>query len=307
MRGRGGGGKDFYDILGLSRGASESEIKKAYRKLAMKWHPDKNQDNKEYAEKKFKSVSEAYEVLSDPKKKELYDQFGEDGLKDGFGGGGGGFHASNAEDIFAQFFGGGMGGGMGGGHPFGGMGGMPGGFGGMGGDFGRNGMGGMGGGPSRQQPRKKADPIEQVLKLTLEEMFYGVTKNLKLTRTVIRGGSEQRISETLTIGVKPGWKKGTKITFPEKGDEAPGVIAADIVFVVDEKKHPQFERDGNDLVKTVVVDLHEALLGTSVFVTTLDGKRASAWTCPRSLIPSTSRYSWGRGCRSRSPRTPRGT
>ena len=114
MRGRGGGGKDFYDILGLSRGASESEIKKAYRKLAMKWHPDKNQDNKEYAEKKFKSVSEAYEVLSDPKKKELYDQFGEDGLKDGFGGGGGGFHASNAEDIFAQFFGGGMGGGMGG-------------------------------------------------------------------------------------------------------------------------------------------------------------------------------------------------
>ena len=188
MRGRGGGGKDFYDILGLSRGASESEIKKAYRKLAMKWHPDKNQDNKEYAEKKFKSVSEAYEVLSDPKKKELYDQFGEDGLKDGFGGGGGGFHASNAEDIFAQFFGGGMGGGMGGGHPFGGMGGMPGGFGGMGGDFGRNGMGGMGGGPSRQQPRKKADPNEQELKLTLEEMYYGVTKKLKHTRTVIRGG-----------------------------------------------------------------------------------------------------------------------
>ena len=85
---RGGGGKDFYDILGISRGASDSEIKKAYRKLAMKWHPDKNQDNKETAEKKFKAVSEAYEVLSDPKKKEKYDQFGEDGLKDGFGGGG---------------------------------------------------------------------------------------------------------------------------------------------------------------------------------------------------------------------------
>ena len=137
MRGRGGGGKDFYDILGLSRGANESEIKKAYRKLAMKWHPDKNQDNKDFAEKKFKAVSEAYEVLSDPKKKDLYDQFGEDGLKEGFGGGGG-FNASNAEDIFAQFFGGGMGGGG----PFGGMGGMPGGgFGGMPG-----GMGGMPGG-----------------------------------------------------------------------------------------------------------------------------------------------------------------
>ena len=97
-------------MLGISRGASEQEIKKAYRKLAMKWHPDKNQDSKDAAEKKFKAVSEAYEVLSDPKKKERYDQFGEDGLKDGFGGGGGGFNASNAEDIFAQFFGGGGGG-----------------------------------------------------------------------------------------------------------------------------------------------------------------------------------------------------
>ena len=99
---------------------------------------------------------------------------------------------------------------------------MPGGFG--GGGFG--GMGGMpghghghGAGSSRQQPRKKADPIEQVLKLTLEEMYYGVQKNLKLTRTVYRGNQEQRVSETLTIDVKPGWKKGTKITFPEKGDE----------------------------------------------------------------------------------------
>ena len=264
-------------MLGISRGASEQEIKKAYRKLAMKWHPDKNQDSKDAAEKKFKAVSEAYEVLSDPKKKERYDQFGEDGLKDGFGGGGGGFNASNAEDIFAQFFGGGGGGGSGGGG-FGGGGfgggGMPGGFGGMpggmGGGFGGHGHG-HGGGSSRPA-KKKADPIEQVLRLTLEEMYYGVQKNLKLTRTVIRGHSEQRISETLSIDVKPGWKKGTKITFPEKGDESATHTAADIIFVVEEKKHPQFERDGNDLVKTVVVDLHEALLGTKVFVSTLDGK-----------------------------------
>jgi DnaJ family protein B protein 4 len=252
---RGGGGKDFYDTLGISRGASDSEIKKAYRKLAMKWHPDKNQDNKEAAEKKFKAVSEAYEVLSDPKKKDKYDQFGEDGLKDGFGGGGPGM---DPHDIFSQFFGGGGGGfggggfgGMpGGGFGGGGFGGMPGG---MGGGFG--GMHGHGHGGQSSRPRKKAEPIEQVLRLTLEEMYYGVQKNLKLTRTVLRGGGEQRISETLSIDVKPGWKKGTKITFPEKGDEAPGVIAADIVFVIDEKRHPQFERDGNDLVKTVKVDL----------------------------------------------------
>lgn len=239
---------------------------------------DKNQDNKDYAEKKFKAVSEAYEVLSDPKKKEIYDQYGEDGLRaDGAGGGAGGFSARDAEDIFAQFFGGGMGGG--GGNPFGG--GMGGGFGGMPGGFGAQfggmpggGFGGHGHGHGRREApaRKKADPIEQVLRLTLEEMYYGVQKNLKLTRTVIRGGAEQRVSETLTIDVKPGWKKGTKITFPEKGDESPGVIAADIIFVVDEKKHPQFERDGNDLITTKVVDLHEALLGTSVFITTLNGK-----------------------------------
>jgi DnaJ family protein B protein 4 len=142
--------------------------------------------------------------------------------------------------------------------------------GGMGGGFG--GMHGHGHGGQSSRPRKKAEPIEQVLRLTLEEMYYGVQKNLKLTRTVLRGGGEQRISETLSIDVKPGWKKGTKITFQEKGDETPGAVAADIVFVIEEKKHPQFERDGNDLIKTVVVDLHEALLGTKVFITTLDGK-----------------------------------
>lgn len=140
-------------------------------------------------------------------------------------------------------------------------------------------MGGHGHGHGQRQPerappapKKKAEPIEQVLRLTLEEMFYGVTKNLKLTRTVLTGGRESRVAETLSIDVKPGWKRGTKITFPEKGDEAPGITAADIVFVVEEKKHPTFEREGNDLIKTVVVDLHEALLGHKIFVSTLDGK-----------------------------------
>ena len=102
------GGRDFYKILGVERDASENDLKKAYRKLAMKWHPDKNPDKQEQAEKKFKEVSEAYEVLTDPKKKEIYDRYGEDGLQDGFGGGGGGAHGfsqQHARDIFAEFFG----------------------------------------------------------------------------------------------------------------------------------------------------------------------------------------------------------
>ena len=112
------GGRDFYKILDVSRDASDAELKKAYRKLAMKWHPDKNPGSKQaQAEKKFKEVSEAYEVLTDPKKKEIYDRYGEDGLQDGFGGGGNGgghgFSQQHAHDIFKEFFGGG-GGGMGG-------------------------------------------------------------------------------------------------------------------------------------------------------------------------------------------------
>ncbi len=252
---------------------------------------DKNPNDKGAAEKKFKEVSEAYEVLSDAKKRQLYDTYGEEGLKDGGGGfgGGGGFSQQHAEDIFAQFFGAGAGaggfpgggfGGAGGGFPGGGFSG--GGFGGggfhdpHGGSFGGMPGGGFGGGQGFGEPpqkqRKKAPKIEQVLRLTLEELFYGTKKQFKITRSVIRQGRKEQVQETLPIDVKPGWKSGTKITFQEKGDETPSTIAADIVFTLEQKPHPQFEREGNDLVKTVKIDLNEALLGTSFSVYTLDGK-----------------------------------
>jgi len=265
---RRGGGKDFYAALGISRDADENEIRKAYRKLAMKWHPDKNPNDEGVAEKKFKEVSEAYEVLSDPKKKDIYDTYGEDGLKnDGSGGQGGGFSQQHAEDIFAQFFGGG---GFGGGFPGGGF---PGGGGGFGGGFpGHMGGGGHSFGQPEQPKRKKGAAIEQVLKLTLQELYYGTQKNLRVTRKVLRNGRTEQIQETLPIDVKPGWKSGTKIRFTEKGDETPTTIAPDIVFTIEQKPHPQFERDGNDLIKTVDVTLREALLGTSFSVYTLDGK-----------------------------------
>uniref|UniRef100_A0A7S0RM28 J domain-containing protein n=1 Tax=Chlamydomonas leiostraca TaxID=1034604 RepID=A0A7S0RM28_9CHLO len=266
-------GKDFYQILGVAKGADDNELKKAYRKLAMKWHPDKNPDNREAATTRFKEISEAYEVLSDPNKREVYDKFGEEGLKQGGPGGGGpGFGGfRNPEDLFREFFGGG--GGFGGGgmdddpfaNIFGGMGGM-GGMPGMGG-FGFGGMPGMGRGGHSHGPRK-ARAIEHTLAVSLEELYTGVTKKMRISRTV-RGGQQE--SEILEIAVRPGWKKGTKITFQEKGDEAPGVVAADVVFVLDEKHHPKFKRDGNDLIHTAQLPLVDALCGTVLRIPHLDG------------------------------------
>ena len=246
----------------------------------MKWHPDKNQDNKETAECKFKEISTAYDVLSDPEKKKVYDAYGEEGLQQGMGGGGGGFHGRSPDDIFREMFGGGgtddifsqfFGGGMGGGT--GGMGGMPG-MGGMGGGNPFGGMGGMGGMPGmgghgarRTRPPQKQKPIEQKLRLTLEELYSGITKKIRITRQK-RGGSE---TEDLRIDVRPGWKRGTKITFENKGDERPGQIPADIVFEIDEKPHPRFKREGNDLLTRVSVPLVTALTGGKVSVPTITG------------------------------------
>jgi len=250
----------------------------------MKWHPDKNPDKKEAAEKKFKEVSEAYEVLCDPQKRQIYDQYGEEGLKEGFcpgaggaGGPGGGFHPRAAEDLFAEIFGR-----MGGGSSFrqGGPGGdfadVFGAFG--GGPFGA-GMGGSSFGPgmnghSHAPRRPKKDAAHEIsLPCTLEELYTGITRRMKITKRRLdpNGGSRQE-SEILTIDIRPGWKKGTKITFEGKGDEHPGRIPADIVFVVDEKPHPSFQRDGNDLIYTCPLSLRDALTGISVELRTLDGR-----------------------------------
>lgn len=311
-------GRDYYQLLGVPKGEKDAEaLKKAYRKQAMKFHPDKNPDNRAAAEKRFKEISEAYDVLSDPDKREVYDRYGEEGLKAGMGGGGGpppgaggggggfpgGFPGGGGmggggmgggggpgmrgfrrpEDIFAELFGGmgGMGGGgggmggMGGGggddafaHLFGGGGGMGGGMGGMGGGGGM----GMGGGGPPPRPRKDP-PIEQPLGCTLEELYKGSTRKMRINRNVAGpDGRAHREEEILEINVVPGWKKGTRITFPQKGDERPGRVAADIVFVVDEKPHPRFRREGNDLVCTVPLTLVDALCGARFSVQTLDGR-----------------------------------
>ncbi|QDZ18433.1 DnaJ-like protein [Chloropicon primus] len=260
--------RDYYAELGVSRTASEDELKKAYRKLAMKWHPDKNKDNRQEAEEKFKKISEAYDVLSDKEKRGIYDKFGEDGLKNGMGGGGfargGGanFNFRSPEDLFSEVFGaqfGGMGGGGGvedlfsmfgggmgggGGHPFGGP------------------------GMRRSTSRRKPSPAMNNIPFSLEDLYKGVTKSYKITRTV--NGRQQQ--ETVTVEVKPGWKKGTKITFEGKGDQPSGGLAGDVVFVIDEKPHAHFKRDGNDLVYTQDVALSQALCGFALSIPTLDGR-----------------------------------
>lgn len=294
-------GKNYYSILGIDRNASDKDIKKAYRKLALQYHPDKNKSPG--AEEKFKNVAEAYDTLSDPEKKKLYDQFGEEGLKGNAGGGfrggsfsggmgGGAYGSEDAFKIFESFFGNqnpyGSGGfathftTMGGAprpkrsnHPFGSrvqfdgsedMEFEP---------FGSSGM--FGGGTDA---RRKDSPIEHALHLSLEELYTGCTKKLKITRKVLNpDGTGSLQDKILSIDVKAGWKEGTKITFPEEGDQNPGRIPADIVFIVKQKPHSKFTREGNDLIYTVPISLRDALCASScvqtpqeLTVPTVDGR-----------------------------------
>lgn len=125
--------------------------------------------------------------------------------------------------------------------------------------------------PDSSVPRKEA-PVQQNLPCNLEDLYKGTTKKMKISREIADSSGKRIVQEILTIEIKPGWKKGTKITFQEKGNEQPGVIPADLVFIIDEKPHKVFSRDGNDLIVTQKIPLAEALTGTTVQLTTLDGR-----------------------------------
>jgi DnaJ-class molecular chaperone len=276
-------GKDFYAILEISKKATDDEIKKAYRKLALKYHPDKNKAPE--AEEKFKLVAEAYEVLSDKKKREVYDQFGEEGLNGGGGmppgaGGAGGpggqsyqfsFHG-DPHQTFSQFFGKDT-------NPFD----MFFNFNNLGAETQQQKQPNYGGGmefePSyafvnntpRAKPKKQDPPIEHDLNVTLEEVLKGCTKKMKINRRVIGPGGERKEDKVLTVNVKPGWKAGTKITFPREGDQNPSTIPSDIVFIIKDKPHKIFTRDGVDLKYKAKISLKDALCGCQLSVPTLDG------------------------------------
>ncbi len=285
--------RDYYEVLGISKSASPEEIKKAYRKLAIQFHPDKNPDNPS-AEEKFKEAAEAYEVLSNPEKKQRYDQFGHQGLGGNGGYGGGGM---NMEDIFSQF-----------GDIFGG-----------GGGFGSFFSGGGGG-----RRTKKGTNLRVKLKLNLAEVANGVEKKIKVKRNVIApgvsfkscstcqgsgqikkvvntmlgqmvsastcttcGGSGQIVDkkpadadargliireEVISINIPGGVAEGMQLSMSGKGNEIPGGIAGDLLIVIEEVEDQILQRDGNNVIYDLHVSFIDAALGASVEVPTIEGK-----------------------------------
>lgn len=301
-------GKDYYQILGVSKGSSDDEIKKAYRKLALKYHPDKNKTAG--AEEKFKEVAEAYEVLSDKKKRDIYDKYGEDGLKGGAGPGNSSnnysytFHG-DPRATFAQFFGSS--------NPFGNI------FGNSSSMFDdemdfddgfirmSHGPPGMGtfrsqsfnvhGSPMGRTKEKVQDAaIEHDLYVSLEDIMRGCTKKMKISRRVLQAdGTSRKEDKVLTINVKPGWKAGTKITFQKEGDQGMHKIPADIVFIIRDKPHLLFKRDGNDIKYSQSISLKQALCGTEIVVPTLTDKKIPLNLKSEVIKPTTVKRLQGHG------------
>lgn len=316
-------GKDYYSILGVAKTANDDELKKAYRKLALKYHPDKNKSKG--AEEKFKEIAEAYEVLSDKKKRDIYDQYGEEGLKGGIPGGGDpgsdgqGFTYTFHGDpraTFAQFFGnsdpfaaffGSPGGGpamfdsdMGDENDiFAQFGGGRGGFGGIPGGAFRSQSFNIGGMPQSGMQRKTKSqdpPIEHDLYVSLEDVDKGCMKKMKISRIVGQpDGSSRKEEKILNINVKPGWKAGTKITFPKEGDQIPGKIPSDIIFIIRDKPHDKFKREGSDIKFTAKIPLKQALCGCTVNVPTLQGQTITINTAGEIVKPNTVKRMQGRG------------
>ena len=301
--------RDYYEVLGVDKNASEDDIKKAYRKIAIKYHPDRNPGNKE-AEEKFKEAAEAYDVLHDPQKRQQYDQFGFDGPQGmgGFSGfGGGGF---SMDDIFSMF-----------GDVFGGRGGF-------------SGFGGFGGG-QRQAAQHRGSDLRLKVRLTLQEVSTGVTKKFKVKKDVVcqhcsgtgaeKGSSSETCAtchgsgvvtrttqslfglmqsqsvcptcngegkviknkckycggtgiikgeEVVEIKFPAGVASGMVVNVPGKGNA--GIhngVAGNIQVLIDEEENDTFIRDGQDVIYNLLLDFPTAALGGNVEIPTIEGTR----------------------------------
>ncbi len=310
--------RDYYEVLGVPRHAEAAEIKKAYRKLALQYHPDKNPGNKE-AEEKFKEAAEAYDVLSNEEKRRRYDQFGHAGLggAGGFGGGG-----MSMDDIFSHF-----------GDIFGSFG----------------GFGGFGGGGRSARRVNRGTNLRVKVKLTLEEVATGVEKKIKVkkyiadehchgtgakngtsysTCTTCHGtgqvtkvqqtilgamqttstcptcGGEGKIinekcehcngegvllsEEVITLSIPAGVSDGMQLALSGKGNAARrGGVNGDLIVLIEEVEHPDLVRDGNDLLYNTFISYPDAVLGTSVEIPTLEGKvkvKIEAGTQPGKIL-----------------------
>ena len=300
--------RDYYDILGVSKSATQEELKKAYRKLAVKYHPDKNPDNKE-AEGKFKEAAEAYSALSDPEKRQRYDQFGHDGLKQNGFGGGGGFSGQgmSMDDIFSQF-----------GNIFGDA-------------FGGGGFGSFFGGNTQHRNTNRGADMRVNLRLSLEEIYSGVKKQIKIKRfencsdchgeggkgkhtcpvchgtgkvrervnsffgqmisekacyqchgqgTIIdfpcqtcHGEGRVKIEASVTIDIPAGVQDGNYMTLSGEGNTGKRKgETGDLIVIFKEQNHKIFTRSGNDVIVTCVITWPQAVLGDEIEVPTLSGK-----------------------------------
>jgi len=296
----------LYEALEVECESTDSEIKKAYRKLALKYHPDKNPN----AGERFKEISHAYEVLSDEQKRRIYDQYGEEGLS----GEGPGMGGGSAEELFAQFFGGG-------------------------------GLFGGAGGQAPRGPRKGRDLVHPI-KVTLEELYKGKVSKLALQKTILclkckgKGGKEGSIKtckgcngtgqkivmrqmgpmiqrfqalcpdcngegeiipakdkckecngkkvtnerKVLSVHVDKGMQDGQRITFAGEADQAPNTVPGDVIFIIETKEHPRFQRKGDDLFYQAKIDLLTALAGGQLAIEHLDERYLLVTILPGEVI-----------------------
>ncbi len=249
------GKKDFYAVLGVSKSSTPEEIKKAYRKLAMKFHPDKNPGDKK-AEEQFKEISEAYEVLSDPKKKEMYDQFGFAGAQ---------YQNAGAGGPFGGF--GGAGGGFGGGGNFGSGEDFQDVFGDMFGDI----FGGRSGGFQRNRRPSKGSDLRYTLNVSFEESATGTDKVISFLRS--RGGRDE--SARLSVKVPAGVKQGQRLKLTGEGDASiSGGESGDLFVIIQVQDHELFSREEDDVLIDVPVPYTDAILGGEVEIPTLTGRVA---------------------------------